>query len=95
MGQDISAITMPGVYILRARGRVVFIGAGRNPLARIYAHSTHRRGEPSPAWLPLRPITFDAVELRSCRVEELAGAYASATEELNWSPPVTRALAHA
>lgn len=83
---DVSAILSPAVYILRQRGAVVFIGAGRNPLARIYAHSNHRRGAPSAAWLPLRPITFDTVELRPCTVDTLAAAYNTTCTELAWVP---------
>ena len=87
---DVSAVLMPGVYILRAHGRVVFIGAGRNPLARIYAHANQRRGPAPAAFLPVRPITFDAVELRPCRVDLLAETYAEACGELAWSPPATQ-----
>lgn len=83
---DASAILMPAVYILRHRGRVVFIGAGKNPLARIYAHSNQRRGEQLAKFLPLRPIVFDAIELRSARVDQLAATYSAACEELSWSP---------
>ena len=85
---DASAILMPAVYILRHRGRVVFIGAGKNPLARIYAHSNQRRGEPLARFLPLRPILFDAVELRPARVDQLAVTYSAACQELSWSPLV-------
>jgi hypothetical protein len=83
---DISAILSPAVYILRRAGVVVFIGAGRNPLARIYAHANHRRGGPSAAWLPLRPIAFDTVELRPCTVDTLAAAYNTTCTELAWVP---------
>lgn len=87
---DCSAILTPGVYILRARGRVVFVGAGRNPLARVYAHANQRRGTQAAAYLPLAPISFDAVELRPCRVDQLAATYAEVVAELAWSPPALR-----
>jgi hypothetical protein len=78
---------MPGVYILRNHGRVVFVGAGRHPLTRIYAHANQRRGDKLAAFLPIRPIAFDAVELRPARVDQLAATYASVCEELDWSQP--------
>ena len=84
---DVSAILMPGVYILRHRGRVVFVGAGHNPLARVAAHANQRRGQPLAKFLPIRPVTFDAVELRPARVDQLAATYTSVCSELNWSLP--------
>ena len=95
---DVSAILMPAVYILRHRGRVVFVGAGKNPLARVHAHSNQRRGDKVSGFLPLRPILFDAVELRPARVDLLAATYSATCEELSWSPPAItpiRALADA
>ena len=93
MTHDLSAILMPGVYILRHRGRVVFVGAGRNPLARINAHANQRRGKPLAAFLPIRPITFDAVELRPARVDLLAETLAQTCTELEWSPSVSHPVA--
>ena len=84
---DVSAVLLPAVYILRHNGRVVFVGAGKNPLARINAHANQRRGEQLARFLPIRPITFDAVELRPARVDQLAATYHSVCSELNWSPP--------
>ena len=86
---DVSAVLLPAVYILRHQGRVVFIGAGRNPLARINAHANQRRGDKLAAFLPVRPIAFDAVELRPARVDQLAETFSSVCTELNWSPPVS------
>ena len=92
---DVSAVLLPAVYILRHRGKVVFVGAGKNPLARINAHANQRRGQPLAAFLPIRPITFDAVELRPARVDQLAATYHSVCSELNWSPPTQlRAVAN-
>ena len=82
---DASAILSPAVYILRHRARVVFIGAGRNPLARVYAHNTQTRGTPGAAFLPARPMTFDAVELRPCTVDALTTTYRATCLELGWS----------
>ena len=85
---DLSPIISPGVYILRNRGRVVFVGAGRSPLARIYAHSTQRRGAATASYLPARPVIFDSIEIRPCTVDALAATYAEVCAELLWSPPV-------
>lgn len=89
---DITAAVRPGVYILRERGRVVFVGAGTKPLVRLYAHLTRRRGEPAPAWLPLKPIAFDSIELRPCLIDQLPAHYAAVCEELSWSPPVSKVI---
>ena len=95
LGIDLTAALSPGVYVLRHRGRVVFVGGGRNPLARIYAHSTWRRGTPIPSWLPCAPTPFDAVELFPCTVDDLANSVAIKRMELSWSPTQPRLAAHA
>lgn len=84
---DVTAILRPGVYILRNQRRVVFVGAGKLPLARVYAHAAFRRGDTAPSWFPIHQIAFDAEGLRPCRVEELGATLASVQAEVGWSPP--------
>jgi len=93
MGIDVSAILKPAVYILRNRGAVVWVGAARVPLVRLYGHQTYRRGKPVPSWHPGKPMEFDAVELRPCLVDELEKALDEVREELGWSLPQPRRLA--
>lgn len=85
-GVEITAALRPGVYVLRARGRVVFVGGGRRPLDRIYAHANWRRGDRVPSWLPCAPVPFDAVEIFPCTVDNLASAVEIKRMELNWFP---------
>jgi hypothetical protein len=88
---DASAILKPAVYILRLRGRVVFIGAAAKPVVRLYAHAAQRRGAPAPAWLPVRPIEFDDIELIPCRVEDLAARLGEVAEAFGWRASATYA----
>lgn len=83
---DVSAILAPGVYILRKEGRVVFIGAAKRPLVRLYAHANWRRGEPAPAWLPTKPVAFDSIEIRPCHVDALPAKLDEVIAELGWVP---------
>lgn len=84
---DVTAAIRPGVYILWSNNRVVFVGHAKNPLLRIYAHSNHRRGDATPAWMPIRPLAFDRVDIRNCRVEELASLWEATCKDLGWAPP--------
>ena len=86
MMDDVSAILAPGVYILRLRGRVVFVGAAKRPLVRLYAHANWRRWEPAPAWLPTKPLAFDSIEIRPCHIDALATELERVTAELGWVP---------
>lgn len=86
MGIDLTSALSPAVYVLRYRGRVVFVGGGRQPLARIYAHSTYRRGDRVPSWLPCAPTPFDSIELFPCTVDTLTNAVAIKRMELDWTP---------
>ena len=97
VGVDLSAAMAPGVYVLRNRGRVVFVGGGRRPLDRLYAHANWRRGQPIPSWLPCPPMTFDSIELFPCTVDDLNNAVALKRMELCWTPAmgtVRKALAY-
>ena len=88
---DVTAVLRSGVYILRLRGRVVFVGQGKVVLAKVYAHRAHRRGQPAPAWLPTRPIEFDEVFIKTCRVDLLDTVYRNTCAEVGWeAASVTR-----
>jgi hypothetical protein len=61
---DISAVLAGGVYVLRARGRVVFVGAAnKSMLSRIATHRNLAR-KPQKAWLPIQGIVFDEILIR-------------------------------
>ena len=82
---DATAVLRSGVYVLRLRGRVVFVGQGKVVLAKVYAHRAQRRGSPAPAWLPARPIEFDEVFIKTCRVDQLDALYRESCNVLGWS----------
>lgn len=97
MMEEVSTATnmlRPAVYVLRLRGSVVWIGAARKPLVRIYAHAVQRRGDILADFLPARPVEFDSIELIPCRVENLEREQRRVREELGWAPPKPRAAAH-
>ena len=81
-GINISAVLGCGVYILRLRGRVAFIGKARKcMLGRI---ATHRAlaNQHGPAWSPLRGVVFDAIEVISVHPDALDSIYESTYAEL-------------
>jgi hypothetical protein len=83
---NLSAVLSSGVYILRLRGRVVYIGRAKSALARVYAHKRARRGQmPRSLDSLMAPVVFDEVWLRPCRVDQLDEAYAAACAELNFA----------
>lgn len=82
---DVSAARRPGVYVLRNRGRVVWVGAARNPLRRLYAHDVHRRGDRIPG-LPSAPVVFDSIEIHPCTVDDLDAEHYRICTELAWAP---------
>lgn len=60
---DLSPALRHGVYLLKLRGRVVFVGRGKVPLELIAGHRS-LAGKATAYWLPFRGITFDEVLLR-------------------------------
>ena len=93
MGQ-LRDLLRPGIYVLRLRGRVVWVGEAKKPLVRIYAHSQQRRGDTLAAFLPSRPVEFDDIQLFPCRVENLGAELQRIRAELGWAPPEPRVVAH-
>lgn len=67
---DISAALRGGIYILRHRGAIVYIGKAKVMLTRIYSHRKawgDRRQRPAnrelPEWFPIKGIMFDSVSV--------------------------------
>ena len=60
-----SAIARPGVYVLRARGEVVFVGYAQSMLALVAGHQYIAR-HGAPAWNPIAGIRFDGVAVLPC-----------------------------
>ena len=72
---DCSQMMRGGVYLLKHRGEVVYIGKAKCFLSRIYSHrsmwSKARKGEKVPSWLGdmCKGIIFDQIHLRPCAPE--------------------------
>lgn len=67
---DISAALRGGVYLLKHRGVVVYVGKAKVMLTRIYSHRKvwgDRRQRPAnrdlPEWFPIKGIIFDSVSV--------------------------------
>lgn len=72
---DASVMMRGGVYLLKHRGEIVYIGKAKNFLARTYSHrsiwSRQRSKDKVPAWLAqtCKGIIFDQIFLRPCAPE--------------------------
>lgn len=87
VGMDATALLQGGVYVLRANGRVVYVGKARCMLNMIHAHRKGaRRGVP--AWSPIPPIVFDGVEVHPEHPDRVDALLARLTDELqpSWVP---------
>ena len=72
---DASDLLRCGVYILRLRGKVVFVGkAQKGMLAKIATHRSLARKH-VPIWLPIRGVVFDEVLIRSVHPDKLDEVY--------------------
>lgn len=67
---DVSVMLRMGVYLLSRDGVVVYVGQSKCPLARIAAHRSLARRR-VPAWLPLKGVIFDKVEVISCHPDRI------------------------
>lgn len=81
---DLSKALRSGVYVLRLRGRVVWVGRAKHLLAKLHGHAAQKRG-PALAWLPAQPIEFDSCAARTCRVDQLDEVYQEVCREVGWA----------
>lgn len=80
---DATALVKGGVYILLLRGKVVFVGKATSAmLPRIAAHRSLAR-KSTPAWLPIRGITFDQVFIKAVHPDRLEAEYLELVLEHN------------
>jgi excinuclease UvrABC nuclease subunit len=69
---DCSQMMRGGVYLLKHRGEVVYIGKAKCFLSRVYSHRSvwgrARKGEKVPSWLAgvVKGLIFDQIYLRPC-----------------------------
>lgn len=74
---DVSGLLRCGVYVLRYRGSVVYIGKARQILARVYQHRdlwAQARKTRLPSFLAKKGVLFDEVFIKPCspdRVDDL------------------------
>lgn len=80
-GFDITAALKGGVYVLRQRGVVVYVGKARIMLMKIHAHREGARKGVAP-WSPVPGIVFDSVEVFPEHPDRVDALYARLTEEL-------------
>lgn len=72
---DCSQMMRGGVYLLKHRGEIVYVGKAKCFLSRIYSHksmwSKVRKGEKIPSWVKdmCKGVIFDGVYLRPCAPE--------------------------
>lgn len=72
---EVSEVLRSGVYVLLAKGKVVYVGKSKAMLARLYTHRqnyiSRRRGK-TPEWLTaVKGIFFDEIHIRHCPVDQL------------------------
>ena len=67
---DVTAMLGMGVYVLSAKGTVVYVGQSKCMLARVYAHRNLAR-RTQPAWLPIKGIVFDKIEVIPCHPDRI------------------------
>ena len=67
---DVSAMLRQGVYLLYRDGVVVYVGQSKCMLVRIYTHRSFARRR-VPAWMPIRGVVFDRVEVIPCHPDRV------------------------
>ncbi len=65
---DASAVLRCGIYVLCAKGVVIYVGKSKAMIARIAAHRTKwidkRKGRPGADWIPIPALLFDEIHVR-------------------------------
>lgn len=77
---DLTPALRHGVYILKLRGEVVFVGRGRMPMESIVGH---RSMIGAPPWAPHRGVRFDEVLLRPSHPDRSAAEVAALIAEFD------------
>ena len=73
---DATAVLASGVYVLRLRRRVVWVGRAKRVLEMLVTHTKR---------LPFgRTLEFDSVAVRRCRVDQLDEVWAATCSEVGW-----------
>lgn len=72
---DVSKTLRCGVYILVARGQVIYIGKAKSMLARLNTHrrkwADKRKGNKLADFIPIPGLLFDEVHIRPCTIETI------------------------
>lgn len=89
LGLDISAALKGGVYVLRHRGRVIYVGKAKVMLMKIMAHREGARKGVAP-WSPVPGIVFDSVEIFPEHPDRVNALHSRLTDELapSWNSVV-------
>lgn len=87
---DCSKLLGPGVYILRCRGKVTFIGKAEiSMLAWVHAHAANKKDEYFPPMA--KPVRFDSIEVYPCARGEVERTWSQVYAKL-FSPEVAEIL---
>lgn len=73
---EVSEVLSAGVYALCAKGKVIYVGKSKKPLARINAHrrkwiDKRKRVPMADQFFSGPGVLFDQVFIRPCRIEDL------------------------
>lgn len=72
---DVSEILRGGVYILVAKGVVIYVGKSKSMLARVNTHRKKwvdkRKGNKLADFIPIPGLLFDEIHIRPCRLDEI------------------------
>lgn len=72
---DATEVLRSGVYLLCAKGTVMYVGKAKQLCTRIYTHrqawARKRRGLENAPWLRAKAIPFDQVLIRPCAEKEM------------------------
>lgn len=82
IGVDISTALKGGVYVLRNRGKVIYVGKAKVMLMKIMAHREGARKGVAP-WSPVPGIVFDSVEVFPEHPDRVNALHAKLLAELN------------
>lgn len=62
---DVSEVLKAGVYVLRLRGKVMFVGWAKSMIGMVNAHQ-YNRARYTPVWDPIVGVQFDSASVIPC-----------------------------
>jgi hypothetical protein len=68
---DVSAVLKSGIYILCAKGKVVYVGQSKCMLVRAYSHRNTRNNKSLPKAVQAKGIAYDEIHIRPCHPDQI------------------------